>query len=68
MSYKQLPICFVYKIELQKRWSCRDHALRMHNSKICTTALTWQPEGKRQVGRAKTTWRKTIEAERDKPN
>ena len=33
------------------------------NSK-CETALTWMPEGRRKVGRPKTTWRSTIENER----
>ena len=33
------------------------------NSK-CETALTWTPEGRRKVGRAKTMWRSTIENER----
>ena len=33
---------------------------------VWTTALTWQPEGKLKVGRPKTTWRKTVETERDK--
>ena len=33
------------------------------NSK-CETALTWTPEGRRKVGRPKTTWRSTIENER----
>ena len=28
------------------------------------TALTWEPEGRRRVGRPKTTWRRTVEKER----
>ncbi|KAK3091455.1 hypothetical protein FSP39_019953 [Pinctada imbricata] len=36
----------------------------MEDTRICTTALTWQPEGKRKVGRPKTTWRRTTEKER----
>jgi hypothetical protein len=35
-------------------------------SYVWTTALTWQPEGKVKVGRPKTTWRKTVEMEREK--
>lgn len=36
----------------------------MENSRICTTAITWHPEGKRKIGRPKTTWRRTTEKER----
>ena len=40
-------------IHKKKRWSWIGHVLRMNNNRICTTALTWQPEGKRKVGRPK---------------
>ena len=33
------------------------------NSK-CWTAVTWTPEGKKKVGRPKTTWRSRVENER----
>ena len=36
----------------------------MEKNSNCETALTWTPEGKRKVGRPKTTWRSTIENER----
>ena len=39
----------------ERKWKWIGHVLRMDDSRICTTALTWQPEGKRRVGRAKTT-------------
>ena len=26
----------------------------------CMVAMEWQPEGKRKVGRPKTTWRRTV--------
>ena len=29
----------------------------------CMVAMEWQPEGKRKVGRTKTTWRRTVEKE-----
>ena len=48
----------------QRKWKWIGHVLRMDDSRICTTALTWQPEGKRRVGRPKTTWRRTTEQER----
>ena len=48
----------------QRKWKWIGHVLRMDDSRICTTALTWQPEGKRRVGWPKTTWRRTTEQER----
>ena len=48
----------------RRKWKWIGHVLRMDDSRICTTALTWQPEGKRRVGRPKTTWRRTTEQER----
>ena len=30
------------------------------------TAMTWTPEGRRKVGRPKTTWRRTVKSERQK--
>ncbi len=30
------------------------------------TALTWRPEGRRKVGCPRTTWRRTVEKERNK--
>ena len=32
----------------------------------CFTALRWSPEGRRAKGRPKTTWRRTVEIERNK--
>ena len=29
----------------------------------CMVAMKWQPEGKRKVGRPRTTWRRTVEKE-----
>ena len=42
------------------------HVLRIDNTRICTTPLTWHPEERRKVGRPKTTWRGTTEYERTK--
>ena len=47
-----------------RKWRWIGHVLRMDNTRLCTTALTWHPEGKRKVGRPKTTWRRTTEQER----
>ena len=49
----------------QRRWSWIRHVLRMDHSSHCATALTWTPEGTRKVGRPKTTWRRTVEKERE---
>ena len=52
-------------VEVKKRrWNWIGHILRKDQSHHCMTALTWQPEGKRKVGRPKTTWRRTVEKER----
>ena len=36
----------------------------MDNNRNARTALDWAPEGKRQRGRPKETWRRTVEKER----
>jgi hypothetical protein len=43
---------------------CIGQVLRMDNTRICITALTWQPEGKGKVGRPNTRWRRTTEREK----
>ena len=48
-----------------KRCKFLGHALRMPRQHHCTTALTWTPDGKTTVGRPKTTWRCSIEKERN---
>jgi hypothetical protein len=35
-----------------------------HPDSHARTALTWTPEGKREKGRSKETWRRTVERER----
>ena len=46
----------------RRRWI--GHMLRGEGSGDCMVALGWRPEGKRAVGRPKTTWRRTVEVER----
>ena len=48
-----------------RRWRWIGHVLRMEHESHSVTALTWQPEGKRSRGRPKTTWRRTVEQERN---
>jgi hypothetical protein len=50
----------------RKRWNWIGHVLRKEIDHHCMTALTWQPDGKRKVGRPKTTWRRTVDKERKK--
>ena len=38
----------------------------MDSKRVCTTALTWQPERKRNVVQPETTCRRTVETEKDK--
>ena len=42
-------------------WKWVGYILRMDKNSKCERALTWTPEGRRKVGRPKTTWRSTIE-------
>ena len=48
-----------------RRWRWIGHLLRMEHESHCITALTWQPEGKRNRGRPKTTRRRIVEQERN---
>ena len=51
----------------RRRWNWLGHVLRREDENDCFTALGWTPEGRRVRGRPKTTWRRTVEKERDKP-
>ena len=46
-----------------RRWKWIGHVLRMKDNN-CLTASSWKPEGRRNMGRPRTTWRKTVERER----
>jgi len=53
-------------IEIQKKrrkWNWIGHTLRKEAVAIEKTALDWNPRGYRRRGRAKRTWRKTVEDE-----
>ena len=50
----------------RRRWNWLGHVLRREDENDCFTALGWMPEGRRTRGRPKTTWRRTVEKERDK--
>ena len=49
----------------RKRWNWLGHVLRREGENDCMTALGWTPEGRRARGRPKTTWRRTVEKERN---
>ena len=52
-------------IIMKRRWRFNGHTLKGKPASICSTTLTWAPEGKRKRGRPKTTWRRTVEKERN---
>ena len=56
-----VPLCDEIK---QRRWKFIGLTLRQDRDSHCNTALTWAPEGRRKIGRPKTTWRRTVEKER----
>ena len=55
------PICEEVR---RRRWSWTGDVLRKEVNNDCAVALAWKPEGKRNRGRPKTTWRRTVEKER----
>ena len=44
----------------------RIRTLRREGENVCFKVLGWTPEGRRARGRPKTTWRRTVEQERNK--
>jgi hypothetical protein len=48
-----------------RRWKWIGHILRREKNNHARVALTWAPEGKRKRGKPRTTWRRTVEQERD---
>ncbi|XP_061191532.1 uncharacterized protein LOC133199675 [Saccostrea echinata] len=47
----------------EKRWKWIGHVLRKETSDIPRVALRWTPPGKRNRGRPKETWRRSVEKE-----
>ena len=52
--------------EVRRRWYRIEHFPRKEANSDCVVALGLKPEGKRGRGRPKTTWRRTVEKERDR--
>ncbi len=58
-----------YSTELNKEGSVKSnedqkvgmvYVLRIEDTSDCIAAFTWRPEGRRKVGRPRTTWRRTV--------
>jgi len=47
----------------QRKWTWIGHILKKDPSDIAKEGLFWTPEGKRQPGRPRTTWRRSTEKE-----
>ncbi|PIK48416.1 hypothetical protein BSL78_14717 [Apostichopus japonicus] len=50
----------------RRRWNWIGHIMRKETGNHARVAMEWAPEGRRKVGRPKTTWRRTATKERDK--
>ena len=52
----------------RRRWNWLGHILRREGANDCFTELKWTPEGRRARGwqQRKTTWKRTVEKERNK--
>ena len=50
---------------LRRKWGWIGHTLRKPASSTTRQALTWNPQGKRRVGRPRNSWRSDTEAERN---
>ena len=50
----------------RRRWNWLGHVLRREGENDCFTALGWTPEAQNVRGRPKTTWRRTVERERER--
>ena len=50
----------------RRKWKSLGRILGREGGNDCFTALGWTPEGRRARGRLKTTWRRTVEKERNK--
>ncbi len=47
------------------RWKMIVHILRKDPNDDCKVTMSWAPEGKRRRGRPKTTWKRTVEKEKE---
>jgi hypothetical protein len=49
----------------RRRWNWLGHIFRREGDNNCQVVLGWTPEGRRARGEPKTTWRRTVEKERN---
>ncbi|PIK53597.1 hypothetical protein BSL78_09515 [Apostichopus japonicus] len=49
----------------RRRWNWVGHIMRKETGNHARVAMEWAPEGRRKVGRPKTTWRRTATKERN---
>ena len=64
-----LELAEIYDVSCKvrrKRWHWLGHILGRKGENDCFTVLRWTREGRRARGRPKTTWRRTVEKERNK--
>ena len=47
----------------RRKWGWIGHTLRKPADNTAQQALDWNPQGKRKIGRPKTTWRRSVESE-----
>ena len=47
----------------RRKWRWIGHTLRKPATNITRQALSWNPQGKRKVGRPRQTWRRSVEEE-----
>ncbi|KAJ4443307.1 hypothetical protein ANN_04975, partial [Periplaneta americana] len=55
-----LQICYQIK---QRKWNWIGHTLRKPDGAIEKTAIDWNPQGARKIGRPRKTWKRSIEGE-----
>ena len=61
--HKRTSTMPISEIGKHRRWTWVGHVARMDATSIPKTAIRWTPTGKRNRGRPKETWRRTIEKE-----
>ena len=49
----------------RRKWKIIGNIIREDRNSITNVTMTWAPEGKQKRGRPKTTWRRTVEKERN---
>jgi len=53
----------IHKVIQKRRWQWLGHVFRMKKERRPRQAMKWTPQGQRNRGRPRSTWRRTFEAE-----